>query len=199
MEVADETLMAWIAEGRTDAFTMLVRRYEAKARRFCYRILRDVQIAEDAAQDVFLKLYRNAHQYRPMGKFSTYFYRVLGNLCFDRLRFEKRRAHVRSNPMDGAKLDAHPDGAATGGNGRFRSPETALLKKEEAEIVRRTVAGLPENLRRAIELREFEGLKYREIAEVLGVTLNDVKVLIHRGRKQVARRLKRVLQLENRP
>lgn len=63
-------------------------------------------------------------------------------------------------------------------------------------MVRRAVADLTENLRRALTLREFEGLKYREIAEVMGVSLNEVKVLIHRGRKQLAKRLERVLARE---
>ena len=199
MAVTDETLMARITEGRTEAFTMLVRRFEARARRYCYRMFRDVQIAEDVAQDVFLKLYRNAHMFQPTGKFATYFYRVLANLCYDRLRFEKRRSKVRGNTVDGQVLDAHPDGAASGGNGRYRSPQNALLRKEERATVRRAVRALPDNLRRAIELREFEGLKYREIAEVMGVSLNDVKVLIHRGRKQLAKRLSKVLLSERSP
>lgn len=199
MPESDEALMVQVAEGRSEAFHLLVRRFEAKARRYCYRIFRDVQVAEDAAQEVFLKLYRNADKYEPTGKFNTYFYRVLANLCYDRLRFEKRRAAVRGNTMDGHTMDGYEDAGTTGGNGRYESPDGALQKKEEREIVRGAVASLPENLRRAILLREFEGLKYREIAETMGVSLNEVKVLIHRGRKQVAKRLSKTLLLEGRP
>jgi RNA polymerase sigma-70 factor (ECF subfamily) len=199
MQESDEILMARVAEGREDAFRELVRRYEAKARRYCYRIFRDTQVAEDAAQEVFLKLYRNAEKYQPTGPFSTWFYRVLGNLCFDRLRFEKRRAAVRGNTMDGHTMDSREDDAGHSGNGQFVNPEQALIRKEERLAVRAAVKGLPDNLRRALTLREFEGLKYREIAEVMQVSLNEVKVLIHRGRKQLAKRLKKVLCLENRP
>ena len=199
MQESDEILMARVAEGKEDAFRELVRRYEAKARRYCYRIFRDTQVAEDAAQEVFLKLYRNAEKYQPTGPFSTWFYRVLGNLCFDRLRFEKRRAAVRGNTMDGHTMDSREDDAGPGGNGQFVNPEQALIRKEERLAVRAAVKGLPDNLRRALTLREFEGLKYREIAEVMQVSLNEVKVLIHRGRKQLAKRLKQVLYLERRP
>jgi RNA polymerase sigma-70 factor (ECF subfamily) len=191
--------MARVAEGREDAFREIVCRYEAKARRYCYRIFRDSQIAEDAAQEVFLKLYRKAEKYEPTGPFSTWFYRVLGNLCFDRLRFERRRAGVLGNTMDGHTLDGREDDHGPAGNGRFVSPEQALSRKEECLAVRTAVLGLPENLRRAVTLREFEGLKYREIAEVMAVSLNEVKVLIHRGRKQLAKRLRTALSLENRP
>ena len=199
MPESDEALMIRIGQGDAGAFPVLVRRYEAKARRYCYRIFRDSQVAEDAAQDVFLKLFRNAEKYQPIGRFNTYFYRVLASLCYDRLRFEKRRVAVRGNTMDGHTIDGYDDSRRTTGNGRFASPEEALRKKEEGGIVRRAVRALPENLQRALVLREFEGLKYREIAEVMGVTLNDVKVLIHRGRTLLAKRLRTVLLKEKRP
>jgi RNA polymerase sigma-70 factor (ECF subfamily) len=200
MPETDEVLMTLVAEGREDAFRELVDRYQAKARRYCYRIFRDTQVAEDAAQDVFLKLYRNADKYEPTGRFHTYFYRVLTNLCYDRLRFEKRRAAVRGNPVDGMILDGYEDAdGGADGNGRFRGPEEALLAKEARQQVRTALGELSENLQRALVLREFEGLKYREIADVMGVTLNEVKVLIHRGRKQLEKRLTRMLTREKRP
>ena len=199
MPESDETLMVRVGRGEGDAFSSLVRRYEAKARRYSYRMFRDSQVAEDVAQEVFLKLYRNADKYRPTGRFNTYFYRVLANLCYDRLRFEKRRAVVRGNTMDGLTLDSHEDGSGSGGNGRFPSPEEAMRSKEDQAAVRQAVAGLSENLKRALVLREFEGLKYREIAETMGVSLNEVKVLIHRARKQVAKRLTKWMQIERLP
>ncbi|MHC4471641.1 MAG: RNA polymerase sigma factor [Planctomycetota bacterium] len=199
MSESDEALMVQVAEGSEEAFHSLVMRFEAKARRYCYRIFREVQVAEDVAQEVFLKLYRNADKYEPTGKFTTYFYRVLANHCYDRIRFENRRALVRGTTMDGVTLDSYERAGGPGGNGRFDSPERALLKKEEREVVRAAVTELPENLRRAIVLREFEGLKYREIAEVMQVSLSEVKVLIHRGRKQLAKRLEKVLLRERRP
>jgi RNA polymerase sigma-70 factor (ECF subfamily) len=198
MSDSDEALMTRVAGGSEEAFHALVMRYESRARRYCYRMFREVQVAEDIAQEVFLKLYRNADKYKPSGKFVTYFYRVLANHCYDRLRFEGRRAAVRGTTMDGMTLDGFEVAGGPGGNGRFDSPEGALVKKEEREIVRTAVKALPDNLRRALVLREFEGLKYREIAEVMRVSLSEVKVLIHRGRKLLAKRLERVLLEEGR-
>ena len=113
--------MTRAGKGDADAFSEIVRRYEARARRYCYRIFRDATYSEDVAQEAFLKLYRNAERYEPTGRFSTFFYRVLGNLCFDKLRYRKRRAAVRGPTMDGPALDSTPD---TGG--RFTGPEEAL-------------------------------------------------------------------------
>jgi RNA polymerase sigma-70 factor (ECF subfamily) len=200
MQETDDALMNQVAEGNQEAFRTLVRRYEAKARRYCYRMFRDAQVAEDVAQDAFLKLYRNADRYEPKGRFVTWFYRVVGNLCYDRLRYDNRRAAVRGTTMDGPSLDGFTDGeGGTGENGRFATPDQALLRKEERRMVREAVAVLPDNLRTALTLREFEGLKYREIAEVMNVSLSEVKVLIHRGRKKLAARLAKTLLREKRP
>ncbi len=194
MAESDEALMVRVAAGDAEAFAEIVRRYEARARRFCYRIFRDTQDAEDAAQEVFLKLFRHADLYQPTGRFQTWFYRVLGNLCFDRLRFERRRAAVRAGTLDGFALDERHDASP-----RFAGPESAAMDAEQRAAVREAVHGLPERLRQALVLREFDGLKYREIAEVMGVSLSEVKVLIHRGRKTLARRLARMLAREGRP
>jgi RNA polymerase sigma-70 factor (ECF subfamily) len=200
MQEADDALMIRVAGGSQEAFGTLVRRYEAQARRFCYRMFRDTQVAEDVAQEAFLKVYRNADRYEPSGKFVTWFYRVLGNLCYDRIRFEKRRNPVTGTPVDGVTLDGYTDGeGGADSNGRFVQPDHALLRKEERAMVRQAVEDLPDNLRSALSLREFEGLKYREIATVMGVSLNEVKVLIFRGRQQLAKRLGRMLSRENRP
>jgi RNA polymerase sigma-70 factor (ECF subfamily) len=186
MPETDETLMARVVSGDAEAFTEIVRRYEAMARRYCYRIFRDTQTAEDAAQDMFLKLYRQADRYEPTGKFKTWFYRVLGNLCFDRLRFEKRRAAVRAGTMDSFAMDEEEDG-----DGRFPDPGAALVSQEQRAAVQAALRELSEATRQAVMLREFEGLKYREIAEAMEVGISDVKVLLHRGRKQLAKRLSR--------
>ena len=131
MQEADDALMIRLAGGSHEAFGTLVRRYEAQARRFCYRMFRDTQVAEDVAQEAFLKLYLNADRYQPSGKFVTWFYRVLGNLCYDRLRFEKRRNPVTGTTMDGVSLDGYTDGeGGADANGRFVGPVPALLRKE---------------------------------------------------------------------
>ena len=123
----------------------------------------------------------------PAGHFTTFFYRVLANLCFDHLRKRKRRRKVQAVQIDpiaaeGTELEPLSDGTD------FDAP---IRQAEASDAVHGALADLPTHVRVALELREFEGLRYREIAEVMDVSLNEVKVLLHRGRKLLARTLAR--------
>jgi RNA polymerase sigma-70 factor (ECF subfamily) len=137
------------------------------------------------SQEFFFKLLRNAARSQPAGKFTTYVYKLLNNLCLDTLRRMNRKSlpdfHSFENPvLDGMPLDSD-EGA----------PEPAARVAEERRLVREAIGKLPEAQRKVIVLRELEELKYREIAEVLSLSLNEVKVLIHRGRKALLKILRR--------
>ena len=173
--------------GHTVALSELMERHQGAAYRYAWRIFRNHHTAEDVTQEFFVKLFRNAGRYQPRGHFTTYFYRVLANLCFDNLRKRKRRRKVQSIQLDpleaeGTELEplARPD-----------EPGRSLHASEAKDAVRGALGSLPLHVRQALELREFEGLRYREIAEVMDVSLNEVKVLLHRGRKLLARSLAR--------
>ncbi|MHC5011462.1 MAG: RNA polymerase sigma factor [Planctomycetota bacterium] len=185
--LTDDQLMVRCGRGDTPALEELLRRHQDAAYRYCWRIFRDHHTAEDMTQDFFLKLFRSAGRYQPRGHFTTWFYRVLANLCFDALRKKKRRRKVNSVHMDplaceGTELEPLADAV----------DPTAPLRQEEAkDAVHGALEELPIQVRKALELREFEGLRYREIAVVMDLSLNEVKVLLHRGRKLLARRLAR--------
>jgi len=181
----DEVLMRKVAKGDLAAFRLLMERWEGAAKRYAYRIFGDYQSAEDAAQETFVRLYRSSGRYEPTAKFGTYFYTVLGNLCRDRVRAARRRAGHGEVIEDVFVLDetAEPTGLA---------PEPRIESEEERLMVREAVAELPEKLREALSLREFEGLSYHEIADVMGANLGEVKTWIHRGRKRLAHRLRRL-------
>jgi RNA polymerase sigma-70 factor (ECF subfamily) len=185
MAVTGEEQMIRMATGDVVAFEELLGAFQGAAFRFAYRIFRDRHIAEDVSQELFFKLFRNAHKYKPAGKFKTYFYTVLNNLCMDTLR----RMHKKSLPdfqsFENNVLDGMPVGEEVG------APEMAAEVNEERRLVREAIGKLPEAQRKVIILRELEQLKYREIAEVLGLSLNEVKVLIHRGRKSLLKILQR--------
>ena len=185
MVMAGEALMARMASGDVAAFEELLDTFQGAAHRFAYRIFRDRHIAEDVSQEFFFKLFRNASRYEPQGKFKTYFYKVLNNLCLDTLR----RMHRKSLPdfisFENPVLDGIPEPEERG------APDAAARIAEERRLVREAIGKLPEAQRRVIVLRELEELKYREIAEVLSLSLNEVKVLIHRGRKSLLTILKR--------
>ncbi|NJN14459.1 MAG: RNA polymerase sigma factor [Planctomycetes bacterium] len=185
MALAGEPLMARMALGDTSACEELMRTYGGAAYRFAYRIFRDRQISEDVSQELFFKLYRNAGRYEPQGKFTTYFYKVLNNLCLDTLRRMNRKSLPDFQSFENPVLDGMPHGNVAG------QPEPAARLAEERRLVREAIGKLPESQRKVIVLRELEELKYREIAEVLDLSLNEVKVLIHRGRKALLRILQR--------
>ena len=186
---SDETLLLRVAEGDSEAFEVLLDRWEGPAKRYACRVLGDAHAAEDIAQEAFFRVHRGARDWRPTARFSTWFYTVLGNLCRDRIRRLRRR------PEEGAgrPLGEGEDEPADRG-GSVPGPLEAALEGERRDLVAEAVRSLPTHLQQAVALREFEGLKYREIAATLDCDLNEVKVLIHRGRKVLAERLRRVLR-----
>jgi len=182
---AGEALMVRMASGDVQAFEEMLCTHQGMAYRFAYRIFRDRHIAEDVSQEFFFKLFRNASRYEPAGKFKTYFYKVLNNLCLDTLRRMNRKSLPDFQSFENPVLDGMPERDDRG------APDAHARTREERRLVREAIAKLPEAQRRVIVLRELEELKYREIAEVLGLSLNEVKVLIHRGRKSLLKIMKR--------
>ena len=182
--------MARIAAGDREALALLMDRWEGPAKRYAFRVFGDHQAAEDAAQEAFVRLYRAAGRYRPEAKFGTWFYTVLGNLCRDRLRRTRRAAERGDVLEDSFVLDSSL------ADSRERGPQEAAAAAEDRALVRRAVASLPEKHMRALSLREFEGLTYDEICEVMGATLSEVKTWIHRGRRRLADRLARIVDRE---
>jgi len=181
----DELLMRKVAKGDLAAFRLLMERWEGAAKRYAYRVFGDYHAAEDAAQETFVRLYRSSGRYQPTAKFGTYFYTVLGNLCRDRIRAARRRAGHGEVIEDVFVLDETSESVGL-------APEPRIDTEEERLMVRAAVAELPEKLREALSLREFEGLSYHEIADVMGANLGEVKTWIHRGRKRLAHRLRRL-------
>lgn len=183
MTAPGEALMARMAAGDVAALEELIDGYQGAAYRFAYRMFRDHQIAEDVAQELFFKLFRNAARYEPAGKFTTYFYKVLNNLCLDTFRRMNRKSMPDLQSFENPVLDGLP--------GNRDEADSKARAEEERRLVREAVNRLPEAQRKVIVLRELEGLKYREIADALDLSLNEVKVLIHRGRKSLLKLLRR--------
>lgn len=182
---SDDDLLVRAGRGDVVAFGELVGRHQGAVYRFCWRIFRNHHTAEDLAQDFFVKLFRTASRYVPEGHFTTYMYRVLTNLCFDALRRKKRRAKTESFQLDpvlseGTELEPIDEPIDF---------DAGLRGAEAKDAVHDALSSLPSEVRKCLELREFEGLRYAEIARVLDLTTAEVKVLLHRGRKMLARRL----------
>lgn len=183
----DDDLLVRTGRGDTAAFALLLERHQGAVYRYCWRIFRNHHTAEDLAQEFFVKLYRTAARYEPEGHFTTYLYRVLTNLCFDALRRRKRRRATESlqiDPVLSEGTELEPEAAPLDLDGR-------LVRAEATDAVRGALEALPAHVRKAVELRELEGLSYREIARVLDLSPNEVKVILHRGRKMLSRALAR--------
>ena len=183
----DDDLLVRAGQGDVEAFGVLLDRHQGAVYRYCWRIFRNHHTAEDLAQDFFVKLFRNAARYEPAGHFTTYMYRVLTNLCFDALRRRKRRRSTESLQLD----PVLSEGTELEPEAQPLDLDARLVRAEAGDAVHGALARLPEHVRKAVELREFEGLSYREISRVLDLSLNEVKVILHRGRKMLTRTLAR--------
>src|SRR5262245_252348 len=181
----DDELLVRAGAGDVAAFGELLSRHQGAVYRYCWRIFRNHHTAEDLAQDFFVKLFKNAARYVPEGHFTTFMYRVLTNLCFDALRRRKRRHRTEALHLD-------PVGAEGTELEPVAGPvdfDAVMAGAEAKDAIHAALGDLPVEVRKCVELREFEGLRYREIARVLDLSLPEVKVLLHRGRKILTRNL----------
>ena len=154
------------AEGDVAAFEELVRRNQAAAWALAWRCLSDPAEAGDVVQDAFLKIYKAAPRYKPTAMFRTYLSRVITRLCLDRL--------AKKAPMYTDVLPPVADNS--------RGPETLVLDAELRQAVRTCLARLPASQRVAIVLRQYDGMSYDEIAEVLESSPKAVDSLLQRAR-----------------
>ena len=167
-----------------DAFARLVERWETPIQRLCARMTGDLHQAEDLAQEAFARVFAKRHAYEPTGKFSTWLWRIALNLCRDDLR---RR---RCRPESSLDLGEDGEGGSAELAGETPSPVEAAVALEQAEIVRRALLKLPEHHRTVVVLRHYEGLKFSEIAEVLGIPEGTVKSRMNEALSRLAVLLK---------
>lgn len=190
---SDEALMARVARGRQDAFEYLLSRYEDAVVTFCYAFVGSRETAEDLAQETFLRVYRSAPRYKPLAKFTTWLYRIAANLCINEIhKCKLRRAISLDEPMG-------PDADGTRVVERIASPEAQPLseveKREAHALVEKAIARLPEDQRATLVLVEYHHLSYREISDILGVTVSAIKMRVKRARETL-RDMLRLLESE---
>lgn len=178
-EDLDREALRRVADGDAEAFSVLVERHQERLLRVCRRMLTDSEEARDAAQEVLLKAYRNAASYNPRGKVYTWLYRIAVNHCLNRLR---RRKVVRFLPWGSVGGGApEDDGPPFDPPAEAPGPEEELAARRRWQRVRRAVADLPDGQRAVLVLVRFEGLSYKETAEVLGISLGAVESRLFRA------------------
>jgi RNA polymerase sigma-70 factor (ECF subfamily) len=184
----DEALMGRVARGGADAFEILLDRHFHSVATFCYTFCRDREIAEDLAQEIFLRVFRNAASYRPVAKFTTWLYRVAANLCINEAKKAKLRKTVSLDGPVGNDPDASRivEKMAAGDPG----PLTTAERHEASKLIEEAIDALPDDQRTTLILVERQNLPYKDIAEILGVTVSAVKMRVKRARENLREALK---------
>lgn len=185
----DQALVERAQGGDQKAFDQLVGKYQRKLERLLSRYVRDAAEVEDVAQEAFIKAYRALPGFRGDSAFYTWLYRIGINTAKNYLVAQGRRAPT-STGFDAEEAEGFDDAALLRD---INTPESLLMTKQIGDTVNAAMEALPEELRRAIMLREIEGLSYEEIAETMNCPIGTVRSRIFRAREAVASRLRPLL------
>lgn len=185
----DQVLVERVQRGDKEAFGLLVNKYQRKLHRLLSRLIRDPAEVEDVAQETFIKAYRALGSFRGESAFYTWLYRIGINTAKNYLVSQRRRAPT-STSFDASEAEAFEEGEQLRD---INTPERLLMTRQIGETVEKAMAGLPEELRTAITLRELEGLSYEEIAQVMDCPIGTVRSRIFRAREAIAERLRPLL------
>lgn len=192
MADADTLLVERAKRGDTRAFEMLVVKYQRRIERLVGRMVRDVDLVQDIAQESFIRAYRALPQFRGESAFYTWLYRIAVNTAKKALLELKRDPLVTESSLMSAEEGeetSRAENELTDG----ATPEAMLASKEIAGAVNAAIEGLSEELRQAVTLREIEGLSYEEIAEAMNCPIGTVRSRIFRAREAIAARLRPLL------
>ncbi len=184
---SDEDLVSKTLGGEEEAFSQLYDRYRQRIHSTVYRIIQDAAEAQDATQEVFIKLYRSLYDWNPQkAKFSTWLYRLAANHAIDCWRSRRRRRE--SQPAEVGDREAFPEQPISDA---ILTPFGALENKESIEQIRRCVDDLPELQKKVFLLRYFQDMKLEEIAEMEDCSLGTVKTSLFRATHAVRRAVRR--------
>ena len=189
---SDALLVERAVAGDQKAFELLVIKYERRVQRLIGRMVRDVDLVEDIAQETFIRAYRALAQFRGDAQFYTWLYRIAVNTAKKFLMDLKRNPTVSENSFKSADDDetSRVENELTSPE----TPESVLASKEIAEMVDSAMDDLPDELRQAITLREIEGLTYEEIAEAMSCPIGTVRSRIFRAREAISLKIKPMLE-----
>lgn len=180
----DQQLVARVQKGDSRAFDMLVLKYQHKILGLISRYVHDDE-AQDVAQEAFIKAYRALPRFRGDSAFYTWLYRIAINTA-------KNHLVARSRRPPGSDVEV-ADAEYFEGGGALReieTPETALFGAELKQVVERAIKELPDDLRTAVTLREFDGLSYEDIAEIMDCPVGTVRSRIFRAREAIDKKVR---------
>jgi len=179
MAPTDVQLMLDVKAGDEQSFELLLRKYRTPLVNFLYRMVRDTAVAEDLAQEVFLRVYRARQEYAPSAKFTTWMFRIATNLALNSVRDNRHR-----------KLEVSLDQSAVAGEDEQRpmevpdrapSVEQEMVARCRADMILKAIHSLPEKQRAAVLMHKYQELDYDEIARVLECSESALKSLLFRA------------------
>ena len=182
MTSTDEELVARSIGGDADSFNQLILRWERPIYALAYRTIGREEDASDVCQETFLRAFRALPAFRGQAKFSSWLYRIALNLCRDWIRRERRTGFVQ--PPENVDLMDLVAAAEPS-----ESIEDLVARKDQMRAVERAMALLPEDQRTAIVLKEYHGLTFQEIADLVGCPLSTVKTRLYQGLSVLRREL----------
>ena len=184
----DAQLMLQVRAGDSAGFDLLLAKYRSPVVGYLARMVENRAVAEELAQEVFLRVYRNRDRYEPTAKFTTWLYRIATNLALNSLRDRKHERRQRSfdDPVDDDRVvPLQPvDGRPT--------REQELMRQARLDVVRNAILSLPEKQRAAVLMHKYQELDYEQIGEALGLSVSAVKSLLFRAYETLRGKLGRL-------
>lgn len=178
--MSETELIARCQKGDTEAFSDLVLKYEGKFINYAFRMLRDENLAQDAAQEAFLRAFKKINTFSGKSAFSTWLYTILNNICLDMIRKKKRTGEdaylsINQESSDDDEYEIQIEDTSAG-------PYESLQRKAAQDALYRALDELSDEHREVLVMRDLNGLEYDEIARITNTTLGTVKSRISRGR-----------------
>jgi RNA polymerase sigma-70 factor (ECF subfamily) len=185
----DTPLIRRFQEGDGSAFEELFIKYQSKVFNTAYRMLGNYEDARDMAQEVFIRAHKSLRRFRGDSRFYTWLYRITVNSCINQLKSQKPTVSLGNCDEPGERTKPPLSWSPN------RGPLERLQEKELQRYVQNGINSLPGRYRSVIVLRDIQGLRYHEIAEVLGCSLEAVRSSLYRARQELRRELKDIMPL----
>jgi RNA polymerase sigma-70 factor, ECF subfamily len=186
-EMEDSAIMLELSSGNMSGFDYLIQKYRKPIINFMYRMVHNQAIAEELAQEVFLRVYRSRETYRAEARFSTWLYRIATNLGVNYARDNRHERTASTIYLDetDSETGTTPDVADS-----TPGAEAALLRRERLNAIRQHVLALPERQRTAVLMHKYEGMDYKQIGDVLKLSESATKSLLFRAYQTLREKLK---------
>ncbi len=188
MALSDSELINQFNNGSEQAFAELIERYQHRVYNTTFRMLGNHEDALDMAQESFIRVYKNLGKFKGDSTFSTWLFAITANICRDELRKRERKFEVHSYSDDKNKKKTLENVK------EVNNPEKISITKELSTFIQEKIEKLPPEQKTVFVLREFEGLSYREIVDVLHISMGTVKSRLSRARRTLREDLNKIIE-----